>query len=98
MSSGIKHHVRLHGASEILPGEYTLEDGATVTRVAVDVPCPYCRAPLVHLKTTGAMRVGQQLGGPAGDVQTVLATIIPPTHRVLKCDPCKAIFTDGQAA
>lgn len=91
--TGISHHVRLFGAKEALPGEYTLRDGATLERAPItDTVCPYCREPLAHLKTNGAMRVAQQLGPPAGDVQLVVAQPVPEGYRVLKCDPCEALF------
>lgn len=97
--TGIRLNARLHGAAEMLPGEYTLKDGATVERVAVTdgTVCPYCRGRLMHLRTRGAMRVAQQLSPPAGDVQVVMAQPVPDGYRVLKCDPCEALFCSPEA-
>jgi hypothetical protein len=93
--TGERHHVRLQEGEQLLPGEYTLRDGATVRRISTTEPCPYCRGPLTHLQTIGALRVIKPEGTQVAGVQTVLAEPIPTTVRLLKCNECSAFFTAG---
>lgn len=92
----IRHTVRLHGDEDVLPGEYTVEDGAAVTRRPTDVPCPYCQAPMTHLDTAGALRVAKPVGERCMGAQEVLAHRVPQGARVLKCGDCNALFCEGE--
>lgn len=88
-----RHTVRLVPGEEVIPGRYSLRDGAALDRRPTAERCPYCEASLVELVTTGALRVAVVTDPPIPGGQPAGVETPPQGTRLLKCDPCAQIFS-----
>jgi hypothetical protein len=85
--------VRLAPGESVQPGEYTVRDGAAVSRAVVADRCPYCDDAMLEYTTAGALRVAVVNEQPANGVQHVGAHAMPEGLRLLKCQACEQFFS-----
>lgn len=79
---------------EMIEGVYLRHDGRVLPRVAAcEVPCPYCREPLHEAFDAHPHRVRRVVQSFDDGRALVEGDAIPPTHRVMGCPPCRAVFT-----
>lgn len=88
-----RHTIRLGPGESVLPGEYSVLDGAPVDRVPTSDRCPYCETALTEFRTPGALRVATTDKPPRAGVQVVGVHAMPIGLRLLKCDACAQFFS-----
>lgn len=91
-------NVRLGPGESLVPGDYTVREGAPVDKQPVPDTCPYCDGPLAEFVTPGAMRVATADDPPAAGVQVVGVHAKPEGLRLLKCDACAQFFSTATEA
>jgi hypothetical protein len=80
---------RVHGLRGPEPGLYA---GTVDAQAQSNVDCPYCREPLIAVKSPDMHRIAKVIEeGPAS--WEIIAEPVPATHVVLMCIPCFQSFT-----
>lgn len=84
-----------HAPTEVIGtyGSYQIEAVGRNT----DIACPYCRDLLIEYVTPHAWRVVRLLDETGDGYLRVIGQTVPPTHRMLLCQPCGAQFTAPKA-
>ena len=78
----------------LMEGTYTRGDGRDPPQVRwSDVPCPYCREPMIEAIDAQSTRVRRVVERYPGGRALVDADRIPESHRTVGCRECRAVFT-----